>query len=246
MLHEDQEGLELDEIKDHLLVRAWLNQENGKEETDHCLSKVPGLDIATAKTQLVKEELLRTEGETVRLSSKGEIQARSLIRRNRLAERLFAVVFNLSEESVRAQACRMEHEKVLTPEAVEGICSFLGHPPTCPHGRPIPPGDCCRLFVNEVRPLVTPLSLEEVGENYRIIFIAPKYHSLLERLSGLGMIPGTTLHLLQKQPAFVVKAEETEIALDREIANGIYVVRQNGINQNDNRRSPQPDGRCSP
>ena len=225
MLQETTEDLGFDEIKDHILVRAWLNQEVGKEEPDHCLSQVDPLEVERATSELVKEGLVQQKNGCLKLATKGENQARSLIRRNRLAERLFAVVFNLSEEAVRAQACRLEHEKVVTPEAVEGICSFLGHPPSCPHGRPIPPGDCCRLFVNEVRPLVTPLSLEEVGENYRIIFIAPKYHSLLERLSGLGVIPGATLHLLQKRPSYVLKIEETEIALDKEIAEGIYVVR---------------------
>ena len=29
------------------------------------------------------------------------------------------------------------------PEATEKICSFLGHPKTCPHGAPIPAGECC-------------------------------------------------------------------------------------------------------
>lgn len=226
MPYQDSEKLEMDEIKDHLLVRAWLNRESGREEPDHCLFKVPPPDLETAKSQLFQEGYL--DPKTVQLSLAGENIARSLIRRNRLAERLFATVFNLSEEAVRAQACRMEHEKVLTPEAVEGICSFLGHPPTCPHGKPIPPGNCCEQFACDVKPLVTSLGQGEVGKDYRIIFIAPKYHALLERLSGLGVIPGTTLNLLQKRPSFVLKADQTEIALDRDIADGIYVVRQNG------------------
>lgn len=220
------EEIGFDEIKDHLLVRAWLNQENGREEPDHCLSKVPSDEIEKAAAELSQAGWVERKNGALTLSNSGEGHARSLIRRNRLAERLFAVVFNLSEEAVRAQACRLEHEKVLTLEAVEGICSFLGHPPTCPHGRPIPPGDCCRRFVNEVRPLVTSLAQEEVGEDYRIIFIAPKYHALLERLSGLGVLPGAMLHLLQKRPSVVLKVGQTEVALDQEIAEGIYVVRQ--------------------
>lgn len=226
MSHEEPEELGMDEIKDHLLVRAWLNRENGKEEQDHCLSKVPPAEVESAAVELVQKGMIFKENGTVLLLPPGENQARSLIRRNRLAERLFSVVINLPEESVRAQACRLEHEKVLTPEAVEGICSFLGHPPTCPHGRQIPAGECCRLFVNEVRPLVTCLSQEEVGEDYRIIFIAPKYHALLERLGGLGVMPGANLHLAKKRPSFLLKVGETEVALDREIADGIYVVRQ--------------------
>lgn len=226
--HGIEEEIGLDEIKDHILVRSWLNAETGREEPDHCLSQVPRREVERGVGQLLEGDLVSRENGAVALTEQGKERARSLIRRHRLAERLFAVVFNLSEGAVHAQACRMEHEKVLTPEAVEGICSFLGHPPTCPHGRPIPPGDCCRLFVNEVRPLVSPLSQGEVGENYRIVFMAPKYHALLERLAGLGVSPGAMLHLTQKHPSFVMKVGETEVALDKEITEGIYVVCNEG------------------
>lgn len=228
-MSESLEEISFDEIKDHLLVRAWLNQERGRPEPDHCLSRVAPTEIEKATAELAGGGLVQRNNGELKLSSLGEEHARSLIRRNRLAERLFSIVFNLSEEAVRAQACRLEHEKVLTLEAVEGICSFLGHPPTCPHGRPIPPGDCCRKFVSEVRPLVTPLSQEEAGDDYRIIFIAPKYHALLERLSGLGVLPGADLRLLQKRPSYVLRVGETEVALDQEIAEGIYVVRQTNL-----------------
>jgi hypothetical protein len=42
---------------------------------------------------------------------------------------------------VHNQACKFEH--IISPELDRRICSFLGHPKTCPHGNPIPPGDCC-------------------------------------------------------------------------------------------------------
>jgi len=44
---------------------------------------------------------------------------------------------------VEEQACRFEH--ILSPEATDRICAFLGHPRACPHGAPIPPGACCTL-----------------------------------------------------------------------------------------------------
>jgi DtxR family Mn-dependent transcriptional regulator len=37
----------------------------------------------------------------------------------------------------------MEH--IINPEVTNSICSFLGHPKSCPHGRAIPTGDCCEL-----------------------------------------------------------------------------------------------------
>ena len=72
---------------------------------------------------------------------------------------------------------------------------------------------------------VSPLHQGVVGEEYQIAFIAPELHSLSERLSGLGVAPGAKLRLSQKRPAFVVKVGETEVALDREIAGGIYIAR---------------------
>jgi Mn-dependent DtxR family transcriptional regulator len=46
-----------------------------------------------------------------------------------------------SESEIEQQACKFEH--ILSPEATDKICTFLGHPRTCPHGSPIPEGDCC-------------------------------------------------------------------------------------------------------
>ena len=42
-------------------------------------------------------------------------------------------------------------EHILSPEATDKICTFLGHPRTCPHGAPIPPGACCGSTVNRLR-----------------------------------------------------------------------------------------------
>jgi len=75
-------------------------------------------------------------------TEKGRKRAEDIIRRHRLAERLFVHTFHVQDEhEVAEQACKFEH--ILSPEATDSICSFLGHPRTCPHGSPIPAGDCC-------------------------------------------------------------------------------------------------------
>ena len=79
----------------------------------------------------------------VELTSRGRERAGSIIRRHRLAERLFTDSLAMdSETEIEQQACKFEH--ILSPEATDKICTFLGHPRTCPHGAPIPPGACCR------------------------------------------------------------------------------------------------------
>jgi putative ABC transport system ATP-binding protein len=78
----------------------------------------------------------------VELTPRGRQRAADIVRRHRLAERLFTDSLALDSESeIEQQACKFEH--ILSPEATDKICSFLGHPRTCPHGAPIPPGPCC-------------------------------------------------------------------------------------------------------
>ena len=78
----------------------------------------------------------------VELTARGLKHAADIIRRHRLAERLFTDSLAMdSETEIEQQACKFEH--ILSPEATDKICAFLGHPRTCPHGAPIPPGPCC-------------------------------------------------------------------------------------------------------
>lgn len=79
----------------------------------------------------------------VTLTTRGRNKAGSIIRRHRLAERLFTDSLAMdSETEIEQQACKFEH--ILSPGATDKICTFLGHPKTCPHGAPIPPGPCCQ------------------------------------------------------------------------------------------------------
>lgn len=78
----------------------------------------------------------------IELTARGRQRAADIIRRHRLAERLFTDSLALdSETEIEQQACKFEH--ILSPEATDKICGFLGHPRTCPHGAPIPRGACC-------------------------------------------------------------------------------------------------------
>ena len=78
----------------------------------------------------------------VELTTRGRQRAADIIRRHRLAERLFTDSLAMdSETEIEQQACKFEH--ILSAEATDKICAFLGHPETCPHGSPIPPGPCC-------------------------------------------------------------------------------------------------------
>ncbi|MCH7859164.1 MAG: ferrous iron transport protein A, partial [Candidatus Marinimicrobia bacterium] len=63
----------------------------------------------------------------------------------------------------------------------------------------------------------------EVGKQARVAFLTPSFHKRFDRLAAFGINPGVEIRLHQRKPAFVVRLGETELALDQEIADEIYV-----------------------
>jgi DtxR family Mn-dependent transcriptional regulator len=173
--------------------------------------------------ELVEGGLVEASGDELRLTRTGEDRAKGIIRRHRLAEVLLHNLFDVDSSQMESSACKFEH--ILTTPVTDSVCSFLGHPPVCPHGRAIPRGDCCDRIRAEIQPLVTRLSDAVLGTSVRIVFIAPKSRKRLEKLSSLGIVPGSRLRLLQRNPSYVLQIGETTVAVDREITDEIYVKR---------------------
>ena len=67
-----------------------------------------------------------------------------------------------------------------------------------------------------------------MGSTSKIIFTTPAYHERYERLTLLGVEPGASITLYKKIPSFVIKVDETEVALDQEVAREIFVRPSNG------------------
>src|SRR5947207_659511 len=152
---------------DHLLEQIWICGEEGKPAQSELLRvegpagqlPIVGVEPATrllarmADSRLIEfngnQNGTATKGRNgeVYLTEAGSRRARDVVRRHRLAERLFTDTFAIEDSEAHVQACRFEH--IITPELDQRICSFLGHPKTCPHGNPIPPGECCETKVPE-------------------------------------------------------------------------------------------------
>ena len=81
--------------------------------------------------------------QVIELTERGRQRAEDIVRRHRLAERLFTDTLHVKDAAeVESQACKFEH--VLSEDAADRICALLGHPVSCPHGAPIPKGKCCK------------------------------------------------------------------------------------------------------
>jgi putative ABC transport system ATP-binding protein len=140
-----------DEIRfDHLLEQIWICCEAGKPANVASLQpsgsagSLPVLQTEpTAKIlgRMTEQHLVELQNGEAQLTAVGSQRARGVVRRHRLAERLFKDTFSADDTEAHTQACKFEH--IISPELDQRICTFLGHPKTCPHGNPIPPGDCC-------------------------------------------------------------------------------------------------------
>jgi DtxR family Mn-dependent transcriptional regulator len=207
------------EKEDELLEITWTLREDGKLTHDHLVESCSLEDCAEILKSLAKDGWIDVKDQSIELLPKGERRARELIRRHRLSLRLFFDLFMV--DGAEAEACKFEH--ILSPEVTDSVCTLLGHPPTSPDGKPIPRGDCCSMFKQEMRPLVAPLADLTPGEKAKIVFIAPGSHSRLDRLSAMGVVPGSIVKLHQKKPSYVIELGETTIAVDKDITKEIFV-----------------------
>ena len=211
---------------DELLEFIYMLKESGGEITikDLELKYEEDANIDTLLEEMVWTGLLTISNEVVAFSQSGEAEARKLIRAHRLAERLLTDVLLIKkDQELESQACAMEH--ILNPSVVDNICTILGHPRTCPHGLEIPRGRCCKKKASAATPAVYSLDQLRSGESGRILYVETTDHARLDKLTTFGMLPGTVVRLHQRQPSFVVILGETQLAIDREIAQHIYVVK---------------------
>ena len=207
------------EKEDELFEIIWTLREEGKLTLEQIVQNCSLAECENILKDLANAGWINLNDQLVELLPKGEKRARELVRRHRLSLRMFYDLFAL--DGAEAEACKFEH--ILSPEVTDSVCTLLGHPPNSPDGKPIPRGDCCAMFRQEMKPLVAPLADLTPGEQAKIVFITPGSHSRLDRLSAMGVVPGSVVKLHQKRPSYVIQLGETMIAVDKDITKEIFV-----------------------
>lgn len=207
--------MELSDRAEEILETLWI------EIIEH--KKVP--DITVLKNNTGFKELL-TEGylslvDDQLLASKGIDEGRRCVRRHRLAERLLVDVLHVRGGLVHETGCKFEH--ILHKGLEDNICILLGHPKTCPHGRPIPPGKCCKQKKRRQESLVMPLSELRKGQRGKIAYIHTNERAMLRKIMAMGALPGLSISLVQRFPSYVFQIGESQFAIDKNMAEQIQV-----------------------
>lgn len=209
--------MKISERAQEILETLWINIVQEKKET---------LSMGLAEREEAVSELLKggyielSKGE-ISLKDKGREEGEKIIRRHRLAERLLADVLDMKKGTLHEIGCKFEH--LILKEVEENVCTLLGHPKSCPHGKPIPPGRCCEKSAREVARVVTPLKDMEAKDRGTIAYLAINDKERLHKLIAMGLLPGLQIRMIQKFPSYVFQIGRSQFAIDKEMAEGIYV-----------------------
>ncbi|MFN7622031.1 MAG: FeoA family protein [Acidobacteriota bacterium] len=66
----------------------------------------------------------------------------------------------------------------------------------------------------------------DIGVPAKVAYVSARNYRRIQMLSSLGILPGIPVRVHQRYPSFVIQCEETQIALEEEIARDIYVWRE--------------------
>lgn len=206
---------EAEEILEGLWIRII---EEGKTASVQIL----GMDTkAAALEELQKSDLAVVAGGKIELTKKGVQEAEDVVRRHRLAERLLVDVIDVSRDLVEETACRFEHG--LHKGVDESVCTLLGHPRLCPHGKPIPRGRCCSEDLAQTHRVFSPLSEMDPGQEGEVAYLQTRDPKKLQKSIAMGVLPGVSIKLLQKFPTYVFQLGLSQVAVDKKIADEVYV-----------------------
>lgn len=170
--------------------------------------------------RMESNNLVTNSSSGIALTPAGLKDARRLVRRMRLAERLLSDVLGLPLHDVYEEACRLEH--VISDAVEERIAAVLGDPETCPHGHPIPSVagrfDC---------PLAQSLADMKPGSRAEVVSLPERDPKLIRYLDGFGIRPGVEVVVDEvapyNGPLFLLLDDERQ-AVAREALEQVRVL----------------------
>jgi len=209
----------LTDVQEEVLELLWIQTQENKLSPDINLFR----DNSAFQELVDLGYIDIKKDESIELAHKGLEEARECVRRHRLAERLMTDILDLKNDLVHEAGCKFEH--ALHKGVEENICILLGHPKICPHGSPIPEGECCKKLKKIPEALIANLTELKVGESGKVAYLHTQDKAALKKLIAIGALPGIKVKLIQKSPSFVFEVGNSQFAVDKEMASQIYINR---------------------
>jgi DtxR family Mn-dependent transcriptional regulator len=212
--------MKLSERAEEILEAMWI----AVEEEGQGFAEMEKIGIAAsdpAYKELTDLAFIEIKEGGLYFRPEGKKEGENTIRRHRLAERLMMDVLNVRGESGDSKACQLEH--ILNEGVDTRICTMLNHPVTCPHGKPIPPGDCCLEAKQSGDLGVVPLTELKSGEEGTIAYIQTEDSKKMQKMVAMGVLPGNRIRILRTFPSYIFRVGYAEFAIDANMAREIFV-----------------------
>lgn len=206
------------EAIDETLESLWCMEEKDQTGLAELTKSVGPFFDPIILDEMVEKGLITLADQEVAMTTTGKAQARKIIRAHRIGETLLHHVFGWDFEKA---ACEFEHTS--STEMVNGICVLLGHPQYCPHGKPIPQGECCTKALDNAHSEIHSLLRLQVGDEAKVAYINCADNRTMHKLNGLQLRPGSVIKMNQRYPCYVIECEGAVIALDEEVGENIKV-----------------------
>ncbi len=186
------------------------------------------LNVRPATVSATLDRLVRDEhvwigdGHEVFLTLGGERTAERLARRHRLIEHWLISTLGLGWADVHEEADELEHS--VSPELTERISESLGHPPTCPHGLPIP-GNYPVTDIASLYPLIR----AEPGATVRVVRLSEPAEDdgdLLRYFEDKNLVPGRVVQVTERTPSghLLVQIDDDPVVVDERVGTSLWVV----------------------
>ena len=212
--------MKLSEKAEEILEALWITvEEGGAAFLDP--EKMAFSRDDPAYGELTGYALIEIRQGMIYFRPEGRDEGKMTIRRHRLAERLMMDVLNIRGDEGEFKACQFEH--LLNEGADIKVCTMLNHPTTCPHGKPIPPGECCYQAKALGDLGVVPLTEFKSGQEGEIAYIQTDDNKKMQKLMAMGVLPGNKIVLVQAYPSYIFRVGYSEFAIDTNLAREIFV-----------------------
>ena len=195
-------------------------EERGIAATGASVAGAVGLG-STATTALVeemeREGLVEIRAAALSLTPEGRDYALQVVRAHRLWERYLDDETDLPLTRIHLAADRAEHR--LTADQADRLDAQLGHPPTDPHGDPIP------TTRGEIAPFPgVPLTDFAVDQEAEVTHLEDEPPGVFETIVRLGISRGTRLRITERLPGLVrLHVDGRDVSLPSVAAANVHV-----------------------
>ena len=225
---------ELSSVAENYLLCLYTLQEEGLEPNFKNLSarlrNLPeGERLGTSTSsvagmlrRMAKEGLVDiTSNKEVLLTNTGSANAKDMVRRHRIAERMVVDLIGVPLHRAHIEAHRLEH--AMSSELLETVTQKLGNPTTCPFGGLIPGHEPPRNYESRI-----PLNTGVENVQYLICRVPEEDTVLLEYLVDNEILPDNTVSLVENASyrgiIVIQNSSGTLVPLGTDVATRIIIA----------------------